>query len=466
MSSSAPLSLAGLASGVDTDSVVQALMAIERQRETRLKLQQSASKVRQDALRDVATRLRHLENAARDLRSAGLWADSQTAETTDASRVAVSRVGPSGPGGYQIEVERLARAEQRGYGYTPPAADTTITIGGTTLSVTAGTSLDDLVSAINSASGAPVYAAAVTDGISGERQLVLSSRTTGAAGTFTATGDAISEDPDKARAGWDALFKVDSVERSAPTNVVTNAVPGLQLTLKGLTSGEPATVTVSTPAPDTDAVKAKVRAFVDQYNSTLDFLSSKLTEARVPNPTTESDAAKGVLHGDKSLQSMVARLRTSISGFNAPSNPAGLRTLADIGVSTGATTGSGPLDQDAVAGKLKLDDKKLADALATDRDAVHALLGQSLGDGGFARSLEAIVHPSTEAGGELDTRIAREASNSSDIASQLAAIDQRLSLKQERLKRQFAAMEAALGRSQTQGQWLSGQLAGLNNRNR
>jgi flagellar hook-associated protein 2 len=463
MTSPAPLSLSGLASGVDTDSVVQSLMAIERQGQTRLKLQQSVSKVRQDALRDVSTRLKHLENAARDLRSAGLWADTQTADSTDSSRVAVTSVAPTGPGGYQIDVVRLARAEQRSYDYAPPAADATIAIGGVSIDVTAGTSLDDLVSDINSSSGMPVYAAAVTDPESGERQLVLSSRTPGAAGTFSASGESISEDTDKVRAGLDALFKVDGVERSAPTNVVTNAVPGLQLTLKGVTvAGKPATVSVSAPVPDNEAIKAKVRTFVDQYNSTVDFINGRLTEARVANPTTESEATKGVLHGDKSLQAVIARLRTGIYGYSAPSNPTGVRMLADIGISTGATTGSGPLDQDAVAGRLKFDDKKLTDALASNRDALHALLGQTLGDGGFARSLEAIVHPSTEAGGELDTRIAHESSNSSQITAQLAAMDERLSLKQDRLKRQFAAMESALGRSQTQGQWLAGQLASLN----
>jgi flagellar hook-associated protein 2 len=462
MSSSSHISLSGLASGVDTDSVVSQLMAIERQGQTRLQLQQSVSKVRQDALRDVSTRLKNLENAAKDLHSAGLWADTQSADSTDSSRVAITSVGPSGPGGYTIEVERLARAEQRTYDYSPPAADTSIAIGGTTFRVTAGTTLDSLVSSINAAANGPVYAAAVTDPTSGNEQLVLSSRTPGAAGSFSAVGDSISEDATKTRAGLDALFKVDGVERSASSNVVSNAIPGVQLTLKGTTpASSPVTVTVSAPAPDTEAIKAKLHTFVDQYNSTLDFLNRKVTEAQVPNAATEDDATKGVLHGDQSLRNIINRLRTSIYSFTAASNPAGARTLADIGISTGATTGSGELNQDAVAGKLTLDDKKLTDALTSNRDAVHALLGQTLGDGGFGRSLEAIVHPSTQAGGELDTRISRETSESSQISSQLQSMDQRLSLKEARLKRQFAAMESALAKSQSQGQWLSGQIASL-----
>jgi flagellar capping protein FliD len=42
-------------------------------------------------------------------------------------------------------------------------------------------------------------------------------------------------------------------------------------------------------------------------------------------------------------------------------------------------------------------------------------------------------------------------------------MDQSLQQKQDLLKSQFAAMEAAMQSSQSQGQWLSGQLAALSN---
>ena len=41
-------------------------------------------------------------------------------------------------------------------------------------------------------------------------------------------------------------------------------------------------------------------------------------------------------------------------------------------------------------------------------------------------------------------------------------MDKRLQQKQDLLKRQFAAMESALQSSQSQGQWLAGQLNALN----
>ena len=457
------LSLSGLASGIDTSSIIQQLISLERGPQNRLKLQQSVSQVRQNALRDVNTRLKNLENAARELRSAGLWADTQSAESTDPNRVAVTRLGPSGPGGYQIEVTRLAHAEQRTFDYTPQDEDGTITLGTTTIQVPAHMDLATLASSINSASHAAAYAAVVTDPLSGAQQLVLSSRTPGTTGGFTATGASIHEDGDKYSAGADARLTVDGVPHTSASNTVTDAIPGLQLTLKGVTGSNPATVTVSAPGPDLNAVKAKLHGFVDQYNSTLEFITGKLTEDRVPNAQTESDAAKGVLRGDTALNSLLSRIRTTAAGFTLPGAAGGMNSLASLGITTGATTGSGTLNQDALRGKLTLDDTKLDAALASDPDAVRRFLGDALGDGGFSRELEGLVHPNTQSGGTIDSRIAQEETNRRQLADQISDIDRRLQAKQDRLKQQYAAMEAALAKGQSQGQWLAGQIAALGN---
>ena len=47
------------------------------------------------------------------------------------------------------------------------------------------------------------------------------------------------------------------------------------------------------------------------------------------------------------------------------------------------------------------------------------------------------------------------------IDAQVTRAEDRLTAKEKRLKAQFAAMETALLNSQTQGAWLSGQLASL-----
>src|SRR5215212_9828558 len=139
------LALGGLASGVDTATVVQQLMSIERQGSLRLQLKQKQAQARQDALKDVSTRLKNLNTAAADLRSSLMWADTQTVESSDATKVSAKRVSGTGPGSYSVQVTQLARAEQRTYDYTTDSsAATQITIGAKIFDVPASTSLADL----------------------------------------------------------------------------------------------------------------------------------------------------------------------------------------------------------------------------------------------------------------------------------------------------------------------------------
>ena len=96
------ISLTGLATGLDTEAIVEALIAIERQPRVRMQQREEAIKARQTALRDIATRLRNLKNAAADLRSVALWADTQTVSTNDETKLSARRISGAGPGGYQV----------------------------------------------------------------------------------------------------------------------------------------------------------------------------------------------------------------------------------------------------------------------------------------------------------------------------------------------------------------------------
>src|SRR5437588_201298 len=149
------------------------------------------------------------------------------------------------PGGYQVSVTSLASAWQQSFTYTPPAQDDNFTItpndqNGNPLTpvqfkIAAGSSITAAAATINSTSGSPVYATVVTDG-QGAQSLVLSSRQTGAkfnfavndsSGTLAQTGSVI---------GQDAGYTVNNGSpQTSASNVVANAIPGVQLTLGALT---------------------------------------------------------------------------------------------------------------------------------------------------------------------------------------------------------------------------------------
>jgi flagellar hook-associated protein 2 len=458
-SSTTPLlNIGGLASGLDTNAIIDQLMAIERQPRTKLDDQASLVRARQAAYADFQSRLRSVEAAARDLRSVGLWAQTQSVASTDPTRVSATIGAGAGVGGYQVEVSQLASSAQRTYSFTSPASAGTITIDGHDTAVAAGASLSDVVTAINSDANATVYAAATDSGT-----LVLSARRSGDTGAgFIAVTDgsgSLSEQTAKAKQGRDALFTVDGVAGSASTNEVTNAIPGVRLTLSGLTTvSGPITVTVGAPATDPAKIKDKLRAFVDVYNATIDAIRARLDERSVQSPTTDADKQAGMLRGDTALEDILSQMRQSI--YTAVRGlPDGMSSLADLGISTGDA--SPTISRDALAGKLTIDETKLDAALANDPSGVRDLLAGPANVGGWARSFETLVHNADTTGGTLDARIVGADAELKRLAQSMADMDQRLALREQTLRAQFTAMETALSQSQAQGQWLNGQLAAL-----
>jgi flagellar hook-associated protein 2 len=189
----ATLGLSGLVSGVDTASIVDQLMQLERQGQTRTQYRQKHTYAQANGLTDVKTKLEALKSAATALRDVGTWTENQSLTSADASRVAVARTGGAPIGTYGVRVTQLSSAAQKTYTWTESDSATTLTLDDTDsatqpveLAIPAKAKIADVAAAINGKSGSPVYAAVVGD------KLVLSSRATGAAADFTAAGASLS----------------------------------------------------------------------------------------------------------------------------------------------------------------------------------------------------------------------------------------------------------------------------------
>lgn len=462
-------SLAGMASGLDTNAIIQALMAADSQPKLHLQYKVAKLQARETGLTAVETQLSALKDAANALGSATSWLNKQTVETSDSTRVTASVTGGVGPGGYQVSVDRLARADQHTFTYTEDAAsDQTLTItpsatGSTPLTITipAGTDAQAAADLINQQSGGPVFATVVTSTSGGTTttKLVLASRSSGTDGAFTVAASSTAQFAgETVQAAQDASYTVDGTTYTSSDNVVHNGIPGLDLTLKAVTSS-PVTVTVGNPGVDADGLADKVQAFVDAYNKTLDTLNAKLDEAPVNNPQSTTDAAKGALHDDTTLQNVLVSLRSTLS--QTYGSTAGFNLLSQIGISTGATTGDGTPDPNAIEGRLSFDRDKFTDALATHQSDVRAMLGAATGTSGFAQAIGNVLDPIVQTGGTLDTRETQTQNDIDDYNDQIASMDEALALKEQRYRAQFSAMETALAQAQSQQAWLAGQIASL-----
>src|SRR4051812_17829813 len=125
--------MSGLASGLDTNAIVTQLMQIERQPVTRLQTRQAVEQARQQALKDVRTRMTSLQTVMQTLSDPTMWADTQTVYSSDATHLGVASTGGAAAGAYTVSVTRLASADQ----YTQTSANTTATADDT-LSLSVG----------------------------------------------------------------------------------------------------------------------------------------------------------------------------------------------------------------------------------------------------------------------------------------------------------------------------------------
>src|SRR3954464_12886969 len=104
----AGLSLGGLASGLDTTTIISQLMAIDRAPETRMQLQQSVLQARQTALTDIGTRVRNLPDKATALGDRATWAGPQPLGVWDRTKLTAPRLSGAAPGGHGSDVSSLA----------------------------------------------------------------------------------------------------------------------------------------------------------------------------------------------------------------------------------------------------------------------------------------------------------------------------------------------------------------------
>src|SRR6185312_345359 len=192
-----------------------------------------------------------------------------------------------------------------------------------------------------------------------------------------------------------------------------------------------------------------VQKFVTDYNSAISQIQTQLNQ-----PPSKSDPTQGTLYNDSDLRNLLSNMRQqmtqTLSGLSGSYD-----SMLQIGVSTGATTGSGAISTSALAGNLTLDTNALTTALTTDATSVHQMM-QS-----WSIKFSSLVDLDAGPGGTISTRIQTDNTQSSFLATQISNLQEANQVKQNQLVQEFAAMEAALSQNQSTASWLTSQLAAL-----
>lgn len=461
----AGIRIPGVGSGLDTDAIVSQLMAIEKKPVTLLQQKSDALKTVGNAWRDLNSRLLNLQNRISDLRNTTLW-DSRSATVSDDSVAKVSVTNAAAFGTHTMTTKMaqgtvwLSRRNivdpDRALGSVGTVQiNSTGANNGKTFDVAATDSLRDVVAKINGDATLGLHAEFVQVGdffrlqVTSENGAVNDFTLSDLSGTVTQDMQIEGSGPDagaKLQTAADYKLTIDGTTTTSATNVFTNVLPGVTVTvLKGSSS----TVNLTVGRDDSKIVKA-VKDFVDQYNSVVDFIDAQ--------NTYDADKKKaGTLFGDglaQGIQSSLDRLVTN----PVRSVETKYQLLGRVGIATPKFTAGESVDR-----KLVFDEAKFRAALADKPTSVRDLFTINDGsDKGIAVRTEEWLKDYTKKGGLVLGRVDTTDKQIKTLKDQIDNWNNViLPMKEQRLRKQFAALDAAMTSLQNQGNWLQQQLASM-----
>lgn len=466
----------GIGSGLDINGLVSQLMSLERRPLATLDNREAGLQARLSAYGTIKGALSSLQTAAQALKDAAKFS-AMKATAADTTILAASADAGAAAGSYNIEVQNLAQSQKL---ISSGSASTETIVGNGTLTIEFGTysagtftanadkgsttvtiddsnhTLEGIRDAINDAN-AGVTATIVNDGSA--YRLVVSSNSTGAShalkvtvadddGNHTdtsglsalaynaATGEA--QNLSETVAARNATIKIDTVTISKDSNVITDAIEGVTLTLAKENAGSTTKLTV---ARDTSGVKTAIDAFVKAYNDVA---------ATIKNVTAYNAEAKkaSVLTGDTTARAVESQLRALL---NAPISgaPAGLTTLSDIGIN---------FQKD---GTLSVDSATLQAALDDPAKSVSTLFASETNTTGYAAQIDSLVAAMLNSDGLIAGRTDGIDSSIKVIGKQREALALRLEQIEKRYRAQFTALDSMIASMTKTSTFLQQQLANL-----
>jgi flagellar hook-associated protein 2 len=453
----------GLASGIDTSAIIDALMDVERLPLQRIHVERADPVTRQSLIRDLNTMLLDLRTAARaiDNRSDTLVARSTkeellatAAESSNESVLTATSSGTAGPGTHSVRVNALATAARRVSGAYAAATDgvgangdtLSIAYGGTApiaITLTGSETLEDLADLVNEHvdNDGSVRASILDDGAGGVR-LILAGADVGSDANITVTtslsapGAVPFIDAALSQDATDAQLVVFGVPVTRNSNEISDVIPGVTLKLTGTNDPNVATDAVTvTVTRDADAIATKLQTLVDAYNKIREFALRQATYDSVNRKAGLLSGDAGLRMAERSAQGVIANL------YEFAGNP--FESLSAIGLE---------FEKD---GKLTLDRTVLDAALAEDPDSVRQLLS---GDGvtdGAATALARALDPLVRSGdGVFAERIAGFDDEVDAIDDRIARFEDRLARIEESLTRKFSALEQLISQLQSSSTFL------------
>ncbi|HCH20865.1 MAG TPA: hypothetical protein DEX33_05615, partial [Cellvibrionales bacterium] len=414
------ISSLGVGSGLDLQTLLDTLVANERQRYTApLDNQASQATEKISAYGLLKSSASLFNNSISDLAKVGTL-ESRKAVSSNPSAFSVTASTTAGAATLSIEVNSIGQRQSLNSSSFVDAtnatvSDTSTAIGGGVLTITTQqgdqfvvtvganqSTLADIAAAINAAADNPGIEATIVNADSGP-VLVINAADTGAAHQMTLSvsdddgnnTDAIglsqlAFDPNNSSASsMQSTLDAENAEivvngqliSSTSGSVFTDVIEGVSITaLSETTVAETATI-----SKDTQSIADNLNDFVKAFND-LNKTINDLGNAGV------GDNSAGLLVGDSLLRSLSAQLRSTIFTQHK-ALPAGVQTFSDVGIR---------FDRE---GDLSLDQGKLDGLLMTNFEDVLQLLTANDADEEVFQTYKTQLYSSVDDVVVLDSQI-------------------------------------------------------------
>jgi len=440
-SSTAPLFQAsGLASGLDTNSIVDSLIAADSGPLNAIKQRQADYNVQISTLGTLVNQLQGLQTAADNLAQTGVVAIQPTSTFSDFTVTGSAQSEET----YTVNVQDVAKAaKMRSDPFTSAQDASLVKDGDLVFSIdgkqtvtidTKGKTLADVAQSINdNISGLNASVISTTSGY----YLNVSRKDTGYA-TSTNSALTIVKDPGLGLAitqyAQNAKVTIDGLTIQRTSNSISDAIPGATLRLTGA-SGTDNEVTF---AANSSGTESAINGFISAYNTLAATVRSQL----VTDPTV---AYRDTLVDHSTMTSIESAMQSLTSKVVIPSGS--VQSLADLGLE---------LQQD---GTITLNTITLNNAISNNAGAVNQIF--SAASTGISSVVDNLVNAQADPmSGALIQQEQSLQSSISEMDDQATSQQDYLDAERQRLVEQFTAMEQLISGFTNAGSYLT-QIANL-----
>jgi len=498
--------MSGLISGLDTESIISALVSSRQTKVDKTKGAQTKLEWKQDIWKDLNKELKSLQSAAQNMRFSSAYAKKIT-NVSNSSKASIITSGDAVDSVQSLEINKLAKTAYLTGGEVATTEGSKATALSTlgdfgfsgegsfdikdasgnvkkSISVTADTTISDVLTQLKDAG---LNASFDAD----NQRFFVSSKESGKDSDFNlvasdskgsealdklglqATGNTEGVNYATKIDGTNAEITLNGAKFTSSNNVFS--INGLTITAMGTTAkDEEITLTTTT---DTSGIYDSIKSFLKTYNSIVNKLSELYNADNVSkkNPLTdeEKDALSdteaekytqnikdGLLSGDSNLNNIISSITSSMaSGYKVGDTTMYLSTFG-IGTLSYFSSGENEkyalhIDGDADDSETSGNEDKLKAMIAKDPSAIVSFFTQ-LSNGLYQsmNKLSTSVNGYRSFGSFYDDK--KMKSDYTDYTSKITDLEEKMNAYEDKLYKQYSAMEKALAKLQSNSTAVTG----------